>query len=150
MAHGSRTPDDVRMRFATEFARTGNISESARLAKLPRETARDIARELEADPVFAEARRSLLKHGLERAEVMASELLELAATRAKRKPRELPVGEGGIMIHDKSPDYIRAFTDLYRATQQHAKQKLDADPNRQSPGPLEVVIRRAGSDKPSE
>jgi hypothetical protein len=142
MPNGSRTPDDVRMRFATEFARTGNISESARIVKLPRETARDIARELESDPAFAEARRSLLTHALERAEVMATQLLELTASRAKKQPRDLPMGEGGITIHDKSPDYVRAFTDLYRATQQHAKLKLDSDPNKQS-GPIEIVFKRA-------
>lgn len=139
---GSAVPDDIRLKFAEEFLRTGNITESARKVKLPRTTCAEFAKVLEADPSFVEARRALLTHTLERAEVMATQLLELTSSRAKKKPRELPVGEGGIVIHDKSPDYVRAFTDLYRAAQQHAKLKLDQDPNKKTE-PVEIVFRRA-------
>jgi len=146
--HGQRVPDDVRAKFAEVFARTGNGSEAGIAVKLPRSTCSTIAKELEDDEGFVKARRSLLAHALERAEVMATQLLELTALRAKQKPRELPMGEGGFTIHDKSPDYVRAYTDLYRATQQHAKLKLDADPNRSKVGQVTVTFQVDGDPEP--
>ena len=148
MASGQKIPADVRAKFAEVFARTGNVSEAARAAKLPRSSCTILARELEANEEFVKARRSLLTHALERAEVMATQLLELTALRAKQKPRELPMGEGGFTIHDKSPDYVRAYTDLYRATQQHAKLKLDADPNRSKVGQVTVTFQVDGDPEP--
>jgi hypothetical protein len=146
MAHGSRVPDDVRLKFAEEFLRTGNASASARKVGIPKTTGTDLAKELEGNEEFVQARASLLTHVLARAESMASELLELTASRAKRKPRELPMGEGGITIHDKSPDYVRAFSDLYRAVQQHAKHKLDSNQNKSKIGPVTISFQIDGDE----
>lgn len=140
MAHNAET----RLRFAEEFLRTGSVTESAKAVGIPRTTGSDIAKVLEADEEFVKTRRALLTNRLERAELMASGLMELAARRAKKKPRESATGE----IQDKSPDYMRAFADLYRSAQAHVKLRTDANKLTEGgqAGPVEVRITVKGAD----
>jgi hypothetical protein len=151
MADGVRTRDEIRVQFAEEFLLSGNAAATSRKIGIPVRTGNDIARSLEADAEFAKARHELLTHALDRGKTMALGLLETTAARAKKRPRELPVGEGGLMIHDKGPDYARAFADIYRAVLQHGK--LDDERRARSSGvnaeggPVEVVIRVTGEAK---
>jgi len=144
------------VRFAEEFLRTGNASAAGRVIGVGGQTSADLAKELEADPSFLKARADLLAHALERGKTMALSMLETTHRRAQKRPRELPMGDGGgIMIHDKGAEYARAFADVYRAVQSH--QKLSDDRAARisgfaEGGPVDVRIHVVGAtvEQPAE
>lgn len=141
MPQGIPTDDEAKRVFAEEFLRTGSVRLSSKAAGISTCAGYNVARELEDDLTFVLARRKLHAAAIDRGTSALMHAIDIAAERIAAEPRELPVGESGIMIHDKGSEYSRALADLYRSLVAREKQAFDMSPKNASTGPLEVVIR---------
>jgi len=153
MAGTGQTTDDKRLVFAEEFLRTGSVRQAARKAEIPERTAHRIADELEEDSEFLAARGRLHKNALARAEAAVTKAIDVLSDRIENATELLGNEDEGIKVLDKSADYGRAIASLNDSLLKRRKLEDDVAARQKevaAPGPLEVVIRRAGADKSSE
>jgi hypothetical protein len=143
---GSRTSEGDRIAFAEEFLRTGSVRGSSKKIGCAESTGHILARELEEDEVFLEARRRLHKHALDRAEAAVMRSIDVLSDRIENATELLGGADGEVKVVDKAADYGKAISSLNDSLLK--RRKLEDDiANRLGPqqsGPLEIVIRRAG------
>jgi hypothetical protein len=147
------TPDDQRAIFAEEFLRTGSPKQASRAAKIPERTGYRLANELEEDAEFMAARGRLHTTALARAEAAVIRSIDVLSDRIENATELLGNEDEGVKVLDKSADYGRAIASLNDSLLKRRKLEDDVAARQKEaapPGPLEVVIRRAGTDKPSE
>lgn len=138
--NGRAVPDDVKTIFAAEFLRTGSVMAACRKAEVPERTGYDMAKRLEEDPIFAEARKSLLARALERAATMVLAGAEIAYERGEREA----VTDGNGNLVDNGAAYLRVVNDAHKSLLAQRKQESGNDGEGQS-GPVEIVIRQHGT-----
>lgn len=134
---GVKVPDELIASFRAEYLRYGTLSGAARAVGLPISTAKKYADEAEEEPSFVEARKKLLTRGLDRVEAVMIRGVELAGDRLEAGP---DMGQ-----QDAGPQYIRSIAEVHRSLVQRAKTEHDMKPENVQTGPVEVVIRRAGT-----
>jgi phage terminase small subunit len=147
---GSKTSEDAKLLFAEEFLRTGSVRQAAKKAGISERTGHTLANELEASAEFAEARRRLHKHALDRAEAAVMRSIDILSERIESATELLGGADGEVKVIDKAADYGKSIASLNDSLLK--RRKLEDDiANRQGPattGPLEIVIRRAAKLEP--
>lgn len=99
------------------------------------------------------ARGRLHTSALARAEAAVTRAIDVLSDRIENATELLGNEDEGVRVLDKSADYGRAIASLNDSLLKRRKLEDDVAARQKEavqPGPLEVVIRRAGSDKPSE
>lgn len=146
MARGQRTPDNKRAEFATKFLELGNASEAARRVDLPVTTGVELARELESDAAFVQARQDIHARALAEGELLLMAGMRKAGKRIEEcEPTKLDNGAWS----DIGASYLKSLADAYKALVQRAKNDSDAKRGTlgEEPERVEVHVHLAGQDE---
>jgi hypothetical protein len=134
---GSKTPAQVEAEFQAHYLYSGNASESAAAVGIPESTGRDIAKRLQGQAEFVEARRQLRTRALDELVAMRMRVARKAVERFEDEPSFAP---GEI---DKRPEFGRLVIEAEKSAQHLAKLETG---ERQSNEGGPVVINVYGPD----
>lgn len=145
MPNGQKTPDDMVAKFRAEYLRLGNASEAARQVGIAERTGRDLAKQADADELFAEARRALYAGALDEVEALMLDCVRIAAERVRERP--LTEREQAQLMDEFSlksfsrqdirAQYLAQIVNAHRSIQ--ARMKYEAEKS-QEPGDMNLTI----------
>lgn len=140
---GHKTPADIEAIFATEYLRTGIVTQAAKKARISAFTGYEIADRLDQNEEFARRRKALFTRGLDEVEASLLDCVDTARKRIKAKPVITEVG-----VIDNGPNWMRSLTDLHRSLVARRKLEHDVAPENKPQWPTEVhIVYKEGSEE---
>ena len=150
MPQGVPTDEATLAEFRAEYLYSGNASASGRKLDIPERTARQLAERLEAEPDFAEARRLLRTHALERLVLMR---MTIAETAHSRYLDDLPMpqvdSDANVTIVDKRYEDGKLVLEAEKNAQHLAKFEAERDAEKND-APAKVEVHVHLKDDPSD
>lgn len=148
MPQGVKTDEATLAQFRAEYLYSGNASACGRKLDMPERTARQLAERLEAEPDFAEARRKLRAHALDRLVLMRMAIAEEAQSRYLG---ELPIpqvsGDAVVNVIDKRYEDGKLVLEAEKNAQHLAKFEHERDADK-SDAPAKVEVHVHLKDEP--